>query len=702
MAIITKIRNRSGLLFGLIALAIILFLFMDVFSGNNSPFASRNTSVGKVDGEPIDNQEYNTRVEEGIQNYMQQTQQTQVDDNTRGMLSDQMWNEIVKDRLYQSEYSKIGLVLGDGAKEKLIFSEEYANPEIKKSFTDPNTKQNRVVEFLKNISKQEPKIQDQWNKFEQFIYKNAVEEEYQTMVAAGSYSTSLEAKYSNDENGKNADVSYVILPYAEIPDSTVKPTDEDYQTYYEAHKKELEQKVASRTIKMVVFDVKPSADDDAAMNKKVAEMAAAFASTSDDSAFVAANNQGSGEPFMNTFKPVSAVNSIVKDTLLKVAPGTIVGPYREGNDLKLTKVIARSTRPDSVGARHILFSYAGAERSESALSKEDAKKKADSVFAILKQDTTKFAALAKQFGSDGTKDQGGELGKFTEGNMTKVFNDYCFTHSKGSLDLIETPFGYHIVNVNHVGSPAPAIKYATVGMVIMPSSATRDKIFSDADAFRSNSKNEADFENLAKKKNFSVRELVVKQSDRNLSGYSDTRAGIRDIFDAEKEGSVLVTGKDLYLVAIVTNIREAGIPALEDVKKEIEPMVIRDVKAKQLLEKAGKASGSLDQIAAALKTTVKAEPGLKFAMAMFNQEGSRELTVTGRVFGSAAGKTLKPLKGEAGVYIVRVNSFTDAPAIADMKSVKDQLLMTAKGQIQNMMLEALKGDKVEDTRYNFY
>ncbi len=60
-----------------------------------------------------------------------------------------------------------------------------------------------------------------------------------------------------------------------------------------------------------------------------------------------------------------------------------------------------------------------------------------------------FAALAGEFGSDGTKQVGGDLGWFGRGAMVKEFEDASFSLKKGELyeGLVETQFGYHILQV---------------------------------------------------------------------------------------------------------------------------------------------------------------------------------------------------------------------------------------------------------------
>ena len=60
----------------------------------------------------------------------------------------------------------------------------------------------------------------------------------------------------------------------------------------------------------------------------------------------------------------------------------------------------------------------------------------------------KFEDLAKEYGTDGTKDSGGSLGTFGRGQMVKEFEDAAFAMQPGEIsDIVKTEFGYHIIKV---------------------------------------------------------------------------------------------------------------------------------------------------------------------------------------------------------------------------------------------------------------
>ena len=90
-------------------------------------------------------------------------------------------------------------------------------------------------------------------------------------------------------------------------------------------------------------------------------------------------------------------------------------------------------KPEQVTARHILVPNIA---------------EANMVETQLKSGQS-FAALAKKYSTDpGSKDKGGELGSFRQGQMVPAFDKYAFSAPIGQISPpIKSPFGYHIIQV---------------------------------------------------------------------------------------------------------------------------------------------------------------------------------------------------------------------------------------------------------------
>jgi peptidyl-prolyl cis-trans isomerase C len=114
-------------------------------------------------------------------------------------------------------------------------------------------------------------------------------------------------------------------------------------------------------------------------------------------------------------------------------------------DENLTKLFST---PESVQASHILIGFdEKATGEELKKSKEKAKEKAEALLKKVKEGAD-FAALAKSDSSCPSKEQGGDLGSFSRGQMVEPFEKAAFGLKVGEVSgVVETQFGYHIIKV---------------------------------------------------------------------------------------------------------------------------------------------------------------------------------------------------------------------------------------------------------------
>ncbi|MBX3197504.1 MAG: peptidylprolyl isomerase [Labilithrix sp.] len=104
--------------------------------------------------------------------------------------------------------------------------------------------------------------------------------------------------------------------------------------------------------------------------------------------------------------------------------------------------------PAHIGARHVLIQWMGSERAPAAVvrSREQALSVAQEVLrrARNKED---FARLAIEFSDEpGAGGRGGSLGRFGHGQMVGAFEAAAFKLAVGQIsDIVETPFGFHII-----------------------------------------------------------------------------------------------------------------------------------------------------------------------------------------------------------------------------------------------------------------
>jgi peptidyl-prolyl cis-trans isomerase SurA len=103
-------------------------------------------------------------------------------------------------------------------------------------------------------------------------------------------------------------------------------------------------------------------------------------------------------------------------------------------------------RPATLSFRQIVISPA-----PSPAAKERTKAQADSIVLELRRGAD-FATAARRFSQDpGSKEQGGSLNWFRRGVMVPEFERVAFSLKPGVVsDPVESPFGYHIIQVERV------------------------------------------------------------------------------------------------------------------------------------------------------------------------------------------------------------------------------------------------------------
>ncbi|MFM2112802.1 MAG: hypothetical protein RLZZ271_1462 [Pseudomonadota bacterium] len=100
-------------------------------------------------------------------------------------------------------------------------------------------------------------------------------------------------------------------------------------------------------------------------------------------------------------------------------------------------------------ASHILIAVSS---KGPASDKQMALEKAQNIHAAVSKSPKTFADVARKESQDpGSASQGGDLGYFARGAMTKTFEDAVFSMKKAEISaLVESEFGYHIIQLNDI------------------------------------------------------------------------------------------------------------------------------------------------------------------------------------------------------------------------------------------------------------
>ena len=483
MAAIEKIRRRSGLLIAIIGIALLAFVLQDLFQSQG-----RNTGpvVAVVDGEKISVRDYELLKEKNLNNRRSQSNTNNLSSAETYSIYNSTLEEMIKNNIMTKEYEASGI----GITSEELYDQmtgEHPHQWIVQSFTDAdgNFSKENVLNYLQNLDQLPAEYYDRWIDFEKAVKENRLETKFDNLVKASYFlPTALAEKYYQNKNMK-ASADVIALRYSTIPDSTVVVTDADNKAFYEENKFRYETD-ERRDIEYVVFEIKPSLQDRQDALKYVQDLRRDFESTDNVANFVNAN---SDKRYDSTWVSRKNVPQQIENAIFDNGNGVgyVYGPYEDGESFNMVRIVDMQNRPDSLKASHILISFKGAYNSQDTISKEDAEAKANALLAQLnavKNNDELFAELAMANSTDpGSKDKGGDLDWFTDGMMVPQFNEYVVNNPVGSMGIVETMFGYHIIKVTDKTEPQPKVRLAYMSHEIIPSTKTYQSIYADANKF---------------------------------------------------------------------------------------------------------------------------------------------------------------------------------------------------------------------------
>lgn len=712
MALINKIRERSGIAVAVIAVALLLFIVGgDIFSsaqGGGSLFGGNDNKVGEIAGKDIDYQQFISQFEVARTNFEAQSQRPATEQEIQ-QIRDQVWEQFIFDIAYQEEFKKMGLSVSPEELREMIQGTKNLHPYVRQQFTNPQTGQYdraQHMQFISSVANNQLPAEQKaaWDNFKNQLVQVRLREKFENLLGKSVFVNSLEAKNEYFAQTERASANYLFVPFYSVTDSTIKVTDSQLSDYLSKHKDEF-QGYDSRSIDYVVMQIVPTKEDSAFLNNDLRELAKGLAAATDPQEYA---NRNSDFRF-SANRPAADVSAELKATLASTIEGAIVGPFKEGNTYTIHKYLGTSRDSlSTVRASHILIS-AAKDAPDSV--KSAARAKAQQILTQAKQGVD-FASLARINGQDGTAQSGGDLGYFqNNGSMVKPFETAVFGFSGTGIlpNVVETDFGYHVVNVTEAKSNL-IYKLATVAKVLDASEATRNELYQKAENLRTQASRTADLKTLAQKEG-----LVLLSADRlpatatALNTLQNAREVISwsfgDDIDAGDVADRVFEIGESFVVAGVRAASDKDNPTIEDFRTELTARVRNQIKGEQIIGKLGKASGTLEQIAASYGAgaLVESVADINFANGLMNSAGIDAVAI-GRLFGQKVGKRSKPFVGDNGVFILEKTGETPAPAIADYSAYKDQILQRSGGfggtYLANMLIR--ENAKIKDNRARFF
>ena len=706
MAILENIRKRTTVLILIIGMALFAFVISGVFTSNDFGGNKIGSAVAEINGEDISIDDFRKEVENASRRFGPSFSSMQLVNN--------VYDQEVRKAILNQQFEDLGIEVESDQIIEFVKTSGYAQVP---DFQDENGIFNEEV-FKSAIADwkiNDPLRYDAWLQDEKSIIQAAKERIYFNLIKGGVAATLTEGKFDYETTNKKVDIQYVWMPFSRIQDSTIQVSKSEIQAYISQHQDDFEQEKA-RDIRFVYFEEKPSVEDEKTVEDAVkallrdqveyveerntTDTIPGFRNTEDMAAFL---DRNSDSKFDTIFKAKRDLPSSVADTLMALSVGEMYGPYRDLNSYKVSKVMDRKTN-GTVKASHILLSWEGAERANPNITrtKEEAEAKANEILEEAKKEGVLFTVLARENSDGPSAPRGGDLGYFQEGVMADAFNDFCFQNPTGTIGLVETQFGFHVIKID---DKQDIIQVATLSREIEPSEETINTLFTDATKFEMSTL-DADpeaFGDLAKEDSYVVRPVnKLKEMDENLPGLGAQRSVVQWAFNDDTEVGEIrrFNVNNGYAVVQLTKKHKKGLMSTEEASATALPEIRKEKKAEQII--AANQNKDMDAIATDNNATISSASALTVKAPTIPGVGS-EPKVVGTAFSLEENQTSGLITGKSGVFKIKVTRKENAPEVDNFSTYASDIQTKAANSVNGEVFNALKEDaEIEDKRAIFY
>ena len=680
MAVLSKIRQRSLLLIVVIGFCLLAFIVGDLISSGG--FNQTSKYVGSINGKDISYEDFRAKVDAAER-------------SGQGITSIQavnrVWDQEVSIALLQEQFEKLGIRVG----ENQIMDIMKQSQDIGQNPQFQNAAGQFDAQKFKDFFQSNPELAASLVERESQAELSAKYMIYSTMIKAGFVTTEADGKFQYELEANKVTFDYVAFPFTNIKDSEVPVSDDEIVAYMRKDEKKYKAD-ETRELEFIVIEDKPSQADEAEVQKNITVLVDSLKMTSRNQEFVDAN---SDIKYDSTYITKKNLPIQFADQLYNLPAGEVFGPYLLNGYYAISKSLGKRAGA-SAKASHILIGYQGGKIPNPAITrtKEEAQAKANDLLAQIQANPAVFESLVATNSDDsGSAQNRGEYDNIMPGQMVKPFDDFVFNRPIGSLGVVETEFGYHIIKVT---DKQDAVRLATIAQIIEPSEQTSDEIFAKANKLEAEAA-EKDLTTVAKTMGLTVQPTAnVKALDENVGQYQNQRAVIRWAFDKKTDvGEVKrFNVPNGNLIVKLKKVNEEGLMAVSDARPMIEPILKNKKKTEKI--KAIMTGSTLEEAAKAAKVSVATATDLTLQSPNLAGFGS-EPKVVGTAFATAPNKVSGIIEGKSAVYKVKTKTVVAAPKLPNHTEYVAKLKAQSAAAAGQMIPALKENAKIEDNRLDF-
>lgn len=721
MAVLQKIRNRAGLLIGVLGIALLAFILSDLFTSSNAFLNKFKDKIVTIDGDVVSTGDFQRHLDE-YEHFLKFVYGESGSSNTVRN-RDIVFRNLVEQKALDNEAEKLGLAVTEQEISDLVYGQRlssvfFYDQEIAPIFSDPQTRQfnaQALAQFLQmvNIDDNTEGLSDTdkfqiasarqaWLYIQNKIKYTRLKEKYTALVTGSYLVTDADAKLAFEDSKNVANFMYAVQPYSSLPDSAVSVSNDEVKNLYNQRKNNFKIDTEYRKISYFVKDVIPSDEDYEEVEK---QMTAAVEKLAEADKFTAASvvNEYSANAYTDFFIPKSALGtgSEVSKFVANAKVGDMYGPVRDNQSYIAYKLVDTEIGPDSVYMNSLPLP-AGIDPAASAML-------TDSLLNVVKGGKNFVDVVKEVWGEQYAQEM-----KLSEIDLAQAgLRDACFNAKIGEPFKTTVNGQTMLVQVNKKTKPVEKVKLATIIMPVVVSDRTLNAIDNELNQFISENGNSQNFNNGATAKGYSLRQDVLLSTgstdiDPMLAQSTNEVGSTRNIVNWAFNNEVGTVNKfdytDKKVIAMVTEEIDGEFRPLSDPElfNALKSELVRDKKAEKIItDLKAKNLTTLDAYAEAMNSKVDSLNFVSFRT--MSLPIGYEPIFNAYAKNGQEGKLIAPAKGLNGVYALDITSRSTDPAEFDAEAMKTQLSQQTAYQLNYSAMYILTSKaKVEDNRTAFW
>ena len=698
MAALEKIRSKGKIVMVVVFVALLCFVIGDFLSNSSAIFNSGREQIGEVCGKKMNYTEFQKNIE-AFSNFNKLEGNNVSDAEIRN----EVWQTFLISNVLEDQMGKIGMAISSDELEyatKINPHRELRNLQILKD-ENGNFSAQRLEGLLRAFKQLEENPDDEnlanneylrnvysgWLCVEKKLVNSMAFEKLVSLTSSASKAPKAEKDLIAKYAGEQVDFACAFKPYYMVPDSSFTVTDQEGMAEYEKSKNMFKTD-KFRSIKAIVFSVKPGAEDSAeAKNRSLASEEELRKITDVEDAYLFASQESDpGFVYRNIYMKAEDLDYAIREFAFSAKKDSVLPTIEDGLYYKTAKVLSNViSRPDSVKISIIFLAKTG--------KGDDAKVKADSIFGAIKAGAS-FGEMAEKFSMDNSQKSKGEFGWLREGMFSrfKDFDETAFGGHVGQVFQMEDKGDQIIVKIDSMTAPVRKVKVAETAIKIESGTDTYRRYYEEASKYISENPTVEDFVNNAAAKGLIAYEYSpIFENDfmiRN-SNIEDARKVVKWAFQHEVgdiTSQPFESPSQCVVVALTGQVDKGFLPYSYPYANEY---------AKRKVMESKKAEATIaewkDKDIAACADRLDTVRGVRFDV------NFQDPAVLANICNLKVGETSAPIKGVSGVYKVKILDRKPAEGAAPTNPRREMDLLFR----QSMLVLVDKADVV-DNRATFY